>query len=48
MRRIFLSPTSAVQSMFTQHFGIHVLVWEMCRHPDDRSYDHIYGAVKAF
>lgn len=48
MRRIFLSPTSAVQSIFTQHFGIYAEVWEMCRHPDDCSYDLIYGAMKAF
>lgn len=48
MRRIFLSPTIAVRSMFIQHFGIYVVVWEMCRLPDDCSHDHIYGAVKYF
>lgn len=46
MRRICLSPTSAAQSVFIQHFGIYVAVWEMCRHPDDGSYDHISGAMK--
>lgn len=48
MREIRLSPTSAVQSMFIQHFGIYMVVWEMCRHSDDHFYNHIYVVMQVF